>query len=337
MKRSVRFTRSEYNNILRLSEYLKIGSFFPQKFDEKENINLIINYAWKKRKNDLDLMFQNDYEKIESINKALGMVQTIFEKIGLMDIIKENSKNENKTIILNDESEKILKELMDKYKGKTVTQIIKTILLGVLMNPDYLMDIMVRFLLLQAFLFVSLDRISEKYDYKKAKNDFINMSIPKIDIKNVEIDNYTYVFQKLKELKDYTSAITISKNFGFNDQFLNELLSYGLPSMLGIYEGENIPKSIKPLDLTAAKFFSKSLPPMIAIKLVTISTLYTALKDTKAAIPGVYATTYDKIIEIFLINNKIDSIAENYENIYKSMFNAVREWEDYVNSFKDKN
>ena len=335
MKRSIRFTRSEYDNVLRLSEYLKIGSFFPQKFDDKENINLIINYAWKKRKNDLDLIFQNEYEKIESISKALGIFQNIFEKIRLLDMLKEQGKNENKTIILNDESEKILNELMDKYKGKTVTQIIKTILLGVLINPDYLMDIMVRFLLLQAFLFVSLDRISEKYDYKRAKNDFINMSIPKIDIKNVEIENYTYVFEKLRELKNYPSAINISKNFGINEQFFNEFVGYGLPSMLGMYEDENIPKSIKPLDIASAKFFSKSLPSMIAVKLITIATLYTALKDTKATIPGVYATTYDKIIEIFLINNKISSIAENYEMVYKSMFNAVKEWENYVSSFKD--
>ncbi len=335
MKRSIRFTKYEYDNILKLSGYLKIGSFSPQKFDDTEVINTIINYAWKKKKFDLDIIFQNRYESIESISKALSMFDNLFNKIGVFDYIKDKEKNQNKTLILSDESEKIINELMEKYNGKSITEIIKVILLGISMNPDYIMDIIIRFLLMQSFLFISIDRISEKYDYTKAKNDFINMNIPKIDIKKQEIDNYNYAFQKIKEIKSFNDLLSTAKNFGINENNLNELISYGLPSMLGIYENDTIPKSVKPMDLAAAKFFSKSLPAMIAIKLVTINALYTALKETKIAIPGVYATTYDKIMAVLLIENKMDSLIGNYGSIYKSVFNNTREWEDYINSFKN--
>ena len=324
----------EYNDVLKLPVYLKVGSFFPQRFDISESVNLIINYTWKKQKKDLDMIFQNEYDKIKSINEVMGIFQNLYDKMGLLDIIKEEDRSEGKTVILTDESEKILKELMDKYKGKTVTQIIKTLILGVLMNPDYLMDIMVRFSLSQAFLFISLDRISKKYDYKRAKEDFINMSIPRIDVKNIEIENFNYVFGELKKLTGYDDAMAIAKNFGINEQFFKELIGYGLPSMLGIYEGDNLPKSVKPIDLATSKFFSRALPSMVAIKFITIATLYTTLKDTSGALPGSYSTIYDKMIGILLINDRGTYIKQNYEMIYKSMFNTVREWEEYINSFR---
>ena len=110
MKRSVRFTKDEYSYILRCEEYLKVASFIPQKFDDSDIINMAINYAWKKKKTELDLIFQNSYKSIENLNKAMGFLKTVFDRTGLINEFKEEDKKESKTIFLSNESENIIQK-----------------------------------------------------------------------------------------------------------------------------------------------------------------------------------------------------------------------------------
>jgi hypothetical protein len=341
MKRSVRFTKDEYSYILRCEEYLKVASFIPQKFDDSDIINMAINYAWKKKKTELDLIFQNSYKSIENLNKAMGFLKTVFDRTGLINEFKEEDKKESKTIFLSNESENIIQKLMEKYKEKSITEIIKIIHFGILTNPDYVIDIAVRLLVIQLCLYISLDKVSKKYNYKDSKEDILNFNIPRIDIKDIEIDNYDYMFNKLLELSDFSNGLQYVKNFELSDIFLkndpviHDLMNYGIPSMLG-FENKEIPKSIKPIDLVATKFLSRAMPGEMAIKLITMTTLYTGFKERTPSVTPSYDTILDEV-SVIIATNKLDSLESNYKNIYKSLYNAIKDCRDYVNSFKDKN
>lgn len=334
MKRSIRFTREEYGRISSLSEYLKIGSIFPQKFDDNDVINLLINYAWKKEKKRVDIMFEAGYEPTKKFKEILGPLSGLILRGDLRTELDYVDKSEHKTILISEESEKFLAEISKKYPKKTNTDIIKTLAFNIIGNPDLVLAILMKLLLEQVFLFISISRTDGKYSYKKGKEDFISMQFPKFDIYELDTENFYYVIDKLKGLKRYEELMTISKNNSVNEEVLGDMVNVGLMGIVGAYRDQEIPKSIDSMSVAGAKIMSRAVPMMAAIKITSILALYTTMKEIKEGFPGAYPALFDKLVSLFLIQHKQDRIPEYYENVYNALFNELKEWEEYIQKYK---
>lgn len=334
MKRSIRFTRDEYGRISSFAEYLKIGSIFPQKFDDNDVINLLINYAWKREKKRIDIMFETGYEPAKKFKEILGPLSGLILQGDLTRELDYIDKSEHKTILISEESEKFLAELSKKYPGKTNTDIIKTLVFNVIGNPDLVLAILIKLLLEQVFLFISISRTDGKYSYKKGKQDLINMQFPKFDIYEIDAENFHYVIDKLKGLKKYEELMTISRNNSVNEEVLGDLVNVGFMGIVGAYRDQEIPKSVNSMSVAGAKIMSRAAPMMAAIKLTSVLALYTTMKEIKEGFAGAYPALFDKLVSLFLIQHKQDRIAEYYGNVYNALFSELKEWEEYIQKYK---
>ena len=243
-------------------------------------------------------------------------------------------KSEHKTILINGESEKVLADMSKRYPTKTNTDIIKTLVFNVIGNPDFVLEILIKLLLEQVFLFISISRTDGKYSYKKGKQDLINMQIPKFDIYEMDYENFHYVIDKLKEIKKYEELMAVSKNNSVNEEVLGDLVNVGFMGIVGAYRDQEIPKSVESMSVAAAKIMSRAAPMMAAIKLVSILALYTTMKEIKEVFPGAYAALFDKLVALFLIQRKQDRMAEYYGNVYNTLFSELKEWEEYIQKYK---
>lgn len=332
MKRSIRFRSDENNKLADFAEYLRISTLIQQKFDDSDVINLFFHYVWKYQKKNLKIMFEAGYDQEKQLRDILGPFSAFFAKGETINPFNEEEKSEHKTILLNDESENILLKLSKDYSRKSISEIIKTVIFYVLNDAEFVLDILIKLLLNQAFVMISLETIDDKYSFKSAKIEFINMNTPPLNIYKAEYENYLYLINKIKEMKKYDDLIAMinqeeNKGPSFAEFIKNQ------KNWANALKDIDLPKSISPLYLSASKLIGIVAPRLISIKLVSIISLYASLKELHASTLGTYPNIFDKVVSLFLIEEKADRIPQYYSSVYTSLFNTVEEWEKYLESF----
>lgn len=340
MNRTIRMTTTEFELLQSAKEDIKISGFFSKNFDDKDIVNLIIHYFSAQDKIKKERILSKGKKFLDANNDtAKSPFYRALVNLGIFDFL--NEKPENKIMILDEASENEIMALRKEDPESSLSTHIKRIIFGVVTNAYDLANMMVGYLFSQAFLFISYENRMHKYSFEQAKKDYIAWDVvPKIEIRESELDNYYSVIQKIKEFDSFDVILRYAKMQAMDEEEIIKSLSNGLLALSGTHYKAGIPPSIKPMNALSAKIYSLALPSMIAQKLISITMIYTSMKTLTSPLPSF--SLIDSITQIIFLDNNgaipsnISHISGEFEGIVGHISYWNEKWRKYVKQF-DKN
>ena len=254
------------------------------------------------------------------------------EQLGILDM---HEKPESKMMILDENTEKEIESINKNNPGENVTNIIKNLIFGFVVNPKKVADMMIGYLFSQAFFFMSLDYITHRYSFERAKDDYVNQTPLEIEIKPAEIKNFLYVFD---EMKSWTKYDDIETKFEMAEKDMKKIIddmSSGVIS-IGSQTKNTLPPRLKLLDLFSSTMLAHVLPTLISHKLLSILVIYAGFKKDNNMIQP-YTSVIDSTIPLILPNFKKEVLRDSFSDLSIFIANHIDNWEKFVKDFENQN
>lgn len=331
MNHTIRMTKLQFEAVKAIKEYIQASGFFSQSFDDKDIINLIFHYYSSITPGEKELLFRQGENYVKTPSLAKNSLPRFMEKLGILDI---KGKPESKMMMLDEKTEIEIRSINKSYPGENLTNIIKNVIFGFVVNPRKVTDMMVGYLFSQAFLFISLDYFTGRYNFERAKEDFINIKLPGIEIKPVEFSNFTYVFEEIRKLNSYQKIVD---KYNLSEKDTNKIVDDMSSGMLSLtYETkESLPPRLKLLDMLSSKLLAHMLPTLISHKLLSILLIHAGFKRDNMI--QSYSSVIDSTVPLIIPDFNPGNLKNSYADVGPIIFNHIDQWENYLKDFKNQN
>ncbi len=340
MKRTVRMTEAEIYFLQSFREDLQISTgYYHEKFDDRDIVNLIIHYFSKKDSLNKEIIMRKGVRAIKERNNSINNPSArALVDVGAFDFF--NEKPESKVMILDEDSEKEIQTLEKTSPYRSLSWVIKSVLFGIISDPLEVAYLMIGYLFSQTFLLLSAQKRTGKYSYEQAKKDYIDSRLPSIDIKEEDLENYNVMFETIKSFQSFDILLNHGQ---FTEEDVNEifkLANNGLGKTTSRGNKSTIQAPIRSLDSFASKILTIAIPHIIASKLVSISLIYSSLKNNDSTLPE--PSPADNITKIIFfendgdINSNIEKIKSDFTDIAEVISIWVDTWKNMLNDLKRK-
>jgi len=344
MKRTVRMNDMEFGIFQSFKENLKISGFALQNIDDKDVTNLFIHYFSEKDRTAKEISLQKSFRNANPKN-AIGSfpLYKTLEDIGIFDFLSD--KMENRILILDETSEDAIKKIHESHPERSLTSIIKNIIFIVLYNPLDVVDLMVKYLFSQALLLVPFENRKNKESLEQAKKDYIDGKMPSLNINKSDIDNYYSIFEKIKSFKSFKVVLEQAQISQMGHAKILKLVNNSMLAHSNIHYKKDNTSSVTYVNTISSKLLSIALPAMIALKLISITLIYSTMKKSNLYMP--ISSTIDNIAENIAENSfienianiklRIDEISKDFDEISPIILKENDNWEKHVKQLnKDK-
>lgn len=322
---SVRIENSINRDIDDLAHVINSCGIRYMNIDEKDVVNLLISYIQKEMQEEeieSALLTPVDNETKKKVLESLKpfMPATFIESFQSEYIIK--------TFSLNDDNFKYLRILADKYKKKN-SDILRA-LLKFLKDPETIKAMLTWHLVFQGITSILIDYNMKKTNPQKTHDSFINFEVPAVHIYSMDKENFQRIYEKMQTINSYDMVLKNAKDYK-TDPELSEIVSKFFKQTVG-GRRKDLPPEVDSASATAGAILSLSMPNVFAIKLVTITYVYSLFKlenpeDTLGAINFI-----DEFIMFYTLKNQ-PGIQGNYKAVYTSVLKWLKTFNEYFNKF----
>ena len=329
----IRMAHSHYAEIKNFGRILSMSGVFPIELNDSELFSLLINYAWKKKKEKSVVSLETgiaDWESIETTFKQIfGVKENPFNFLQEM-LTKEPV---SKTLVLSDDTYDILTDATKVKPGGSITNAVKILTLSVIRDMSSNVDIMTWYLAFGVYTMSLLEYTAGKVKLSSLKGSLIHFKVPnEISVFSFDKENFTDIMKTLLGLNNYAKA----KNEAFKMEDVGKSIAENfMGNFVNIARGGGkyrYPKGISPQTSMATKFWAKALPYMASRKLLTTALIFYALRKKKNNMVPIIEVQETEILDILvesLVNNELN-LAEDYNDAYRMFMAWMNIFENYV-------